>query len=169
MPKHLSLRGHCRFKPETQGTTSEPGPSAMNSPVFLNLQSLVSNLQSCQIRLYPHGLPPAASPHGAGVIASFILQKHVALGNPGPSGHGRGLQHRQVGRWQPGQVSCEAGKGRCWDPPIPTQMDLVTGVHSLLANSLMSLCWLTVCTGSCLVHPEALPASLMKDSCFTLV
>lgn len=53
--------------------------------------------------------------------------------------------------------------------PIPAHMDLVTGVHSLLANSLMSLCWLTACAGSCLVCPGALPTSVMKDGCFTLV
>lgn len=58
MVENLSLRGQCRFKPETQGTTSEPGPSATNLSVFLNLQSLVSNLRSCQARLYPHGCPP---------------------------------------------------------------------------------------------------------------
>lgn len=120
MVKNLSLRGQCRFKLETQGTTSEPGPSATNLSVFLNLQSLVSNLQSCQARLYPHGCLPRASPQDAGVIASFILRKHVALGNPGPSGHGKGPQHRQVGRWQPGQVSCKAGKGKCRDPFLPT-------------------------------------------------
>lgn len=39
MVKNLSLRGQCRFKLETQGATSEPGPSATNLSVFLNLQA----------------------------------------------------------------------------------------------------------------------------------
>lgn len=41
---------------------------------------------------------------------------------------------------------------------IPAHVDLVTGVHSLLATSLIGLCWLTVRARSCLVHPGALPS-----------
>lgn len=69
-----------------------------------------------------------------------------------------------MGWWQPGQVSCKAGKGKCWGPPLPTG----PGNSSLFIVSRPVVDEpLLMDSGSRrgLVCPE----SFMKDGCFVLV
>lgn len=124
---NLSLRGHCRFKPETRGTASEPGPSARMLPVFLNLQSLVSHLQSCQTRLYPHGLLPMPAHMGLRLLSASFYRNKWHWGTQGLVGMGRiigtdrwggGSQARSLVRQERGNVgahSCPHGPGD-WSP-----------------------------------------------------
>lgn len=59
--------------------------------------------------------PTHASPHGAEVTVSFISQKHVALGNPEPSGHGKGPQDRQGGGASQARSLARGNVGvHCW-------------------------------------------------------
>lgn len=130
--------------------------------VFLNLQSLVSDLQSCQARPCPHDPPPMPA-HMVLRLLSVSFHRNMwhwrtqsLVAWEGSSGQTGGAVPARPGLLQGEMLGSIAG-----------HMDLVTGVHSLLANSLTSLCGLTVYAGSCPVCPEAWPASVTEDGCFT--
>lgn len=121
--------------------------------VVLNLQSLVSDLQSCQARPCPHGLPPMPAHMVLRLLSVSFHRNMWHWGTQSLVGMGRVL------RTDRGAVPARPGllQGEMLGS-IAGYMDLVTGVHSLLANSLTSLCGLTVYAGSCPVCPEAWPS-----------